>query len=244
MLRSLSDLTHYDVDAIDTSCGTVHDFYFDDKEWVVRYLVVDTRRWLPGRKSLISPTAVATAHWQSRRLGLGLTAAEIENAPEADTERPVSRQMEQVLAEHYHSPPYWRGALPTAYPPPSPTEMAPPPRALEHLENRHLRSFSEVRGYRIEAVDGSIGHLADLIVDTDRWPIRYAVVDTGNWLLSRPVLVALGWIERIDWSASMVRIDLAKEKIAESPAFDPLEPVNRDYEKRLYDFYGRPYNWS
>jgi hypothetical protein len=244
MLRSLKDLTRYDVDAADTSCGTVHDFYFDDGEWVVCYLIVDTRKWLPGRKSLISPTAVATAHWQSRRLGLELTAAEIESAPEADTEPPVSRQMEQLLAVHYHSPPYWRGTLPTTHPPPSPTEMAPPARMLENLGNRRLRSFCEVRGYRIEAVDGSIGRLDDLIVDTDRWFIRYAVVDTGNWLLNRPVLVALGWIERIDWSASTVRVDLAKEKIADSPVFDPLEPVNRDYEKRLYDFYGRPYDWS
>jgi hypothetical protein len=43
MLRSLNDMTSYNIAASDGDLGSVHDLYFDDEAWVVRYLVLDTR---------------------------------------------------------------------------------------------------------------------------------------------------------------------------------------------------------
>ena len=37
----------------------------------------------------------------------------------------------------------------------------------------HLRSTREVTGYRIQAIDGSIGHVEGFIVDCETWSIRY-----------------------------------------------------------------------
>jgi len=245
MLRSLKDLTRYDVDAADKSCGTVRDFYVDDQEWIIRYVVVATHKWLPGRKTLLSPSSVVRADWKSRRLVLSLSTEEIEHAPGVDLAQPVSQRMRQRIAEHDHPLLFWQGPMPTAMPPPSPTELALSVRDLpEPRGGPHLRSFKEVRAYQIEAVDGAIGHLDDLVVEMDGWPIRYAVVDTSNWLPGRKVLVALGWIDRFDWAEAKVFVDLARDRIEASPEFDPSEPVNRDYERRLYDFYGRPYHWE
>jgi hypothetical protein len=63
MLWSLEELRGYTIRATDGDIGTVHAFFFDDKTWAIRYLVVDTGAWLPGRRVLISPVALEQPDW-------------------------------------------------------------------------------------------------------------------------------------------------------------------------------------
>ena len=42
----------------------------------------------------------------------------------------------------------------------------------------HLRSSAEVTGYHVHATDGSIGHVEDLLIESQTWGIRYLAVDT------------------------------------------------------------------
>lgn len=108
----------------------------------------------------------------------------------------------------------------------------------------HLRSTREVIGYHIQANDGGIGHVDDFIAGGEDWVIRYMIVDTRNWLPGRKVLVAPTWVKRVDWAKRDVYVDLSRETIENSPEFDPSAPVNREYELRLYDYYGRPRYWT
>jgi hypothetical protein len=101
-----------------------------------------------------------------------------------------------------------------------------------------------VTGYRIHASDGDIGHVADFIVDTEDWAIRYLVVDTHNWLPGRKVLVSPAWVKQVSWDERHLHLDLSRQEIRGSLAFDPSAPVNREYEARLYDYYGRPKYWE
>ena len=94
MLRNVKDLRGYAIRATDGVIGKVDDFYFDDEDWGIRYLVVDTGSWLSGRKVLISPIAVGHAGWMARRLPVALTRAQVEHSPDIDTRKPVSRQHE------------------------------------------------------------------------------------------------------------------------------------------------------
>jgi hypothetical protein len=70
------------------------------------------------------------------------------------------------------------------------------------------------------------------------------VVDTRKWLPGGKVLITPFWVERIDWLGKEVRLDLRGEDIKNSPPYDPYAPINREYEIRLYDFYGRPKYWK
>jgi hypothetical protein len=123
-----------------------------------------------------------------------------------------------------------------------------PPELVEEFASEsgdpHLRSTQEVLGYYIHASDGDLGHVEDFIVDDDNWTIRYMVVDTRNWLPGKKVLVAPEWITEVSWGESKVYVDLTQDAIKDSPEYDPTETVNRLYEERLYDFYGRPKYWS
>jgi hypothetical protein len=101
-----------------------------------------------------------------------------------------------------------------------------------------------VIGYYIQASDGDLGHVEDFIIDDANWTIRYMVVDTRNWLPGKKVLVSPEWITDVSWGESKVHVNLTQEEIRDSPEYDPAEAVNRLYEERLYDFYGRPKYWN
>jgi hypothetical protein len=245
MLRSLNDLRKYSIRAKDGNLGTVHDFFFDDHEWIVRYLVVDTGNWLPGRKVLISPASIGTAHWSSRRLDLDLTQGQVKDSPPLAVDEPVSRQLETQLAQYYAWPVYWEphalGPVPV-YAKATAKTQGDAPEAPSG--DPHLRSVKEVTRYRIAAKDGEVGHVEDFITEDETWTIRYIVVDTRNWLPGKKVLVAPTWIEAVDWRDGKVFVVLSRETIKGSPEYDPSVPVNREYEARLYDYYGRPVYWE
>jgi hypothetical protein len=69
------------------------------------------------------------------------------------------------------------------------------------------------------------------------------VVDTRNWWPGKKVLVAPQWVTEISWGEAQVHVDMTREQIKNSPEFDPAAPVNRTYEERLFDYYGRPKYW-
>jgi len=243
MLRSLNEVMGYRISATDKDVGKVADFYFDDAALVVRYLVVDTGGWLSGRQVLISPESMGEPEWSAQRLPLSLSSEQIEKSPPVSADRPVSRQQEAALADYYRWAPYWPVAgmgAPVAVP------VRSAGTAKEKKEDRgdpHLRSVNEVIGYRIRAASREIGKVDDVIADTDDWTIRYLVADIGSWLAGRKVLVSPGWITHISWHDRQMQTDLDPAVIEGSPEYDPSSLVNREYEMRLYDYYGRPRYW-
>ncbi|MGD8627062.1 MAG: PRC-barrel domain-containing protein [Anaerolineae bacterium] len=249
MLKSTKEVQGYSIRAMDGDIGHLHEFYFDDLTWIVRYLVVDTGNWLPGRKVLLWPGVVGQPNWETRTLPVDLLKKQVESSPDINTDEPVSRQMEADLYTYYGWTPYWRGGSPitgigAAAAAETIARMAIQDDQPEGEPDPHLRSTREVIGYHIQARDGTIGHLEDLIVEDESWFIRYLVVDTRNWLPGRQVLVSPTWVEQVDWVERLVHVDLGQETIKNSPEYDPTMPVNREYEVRLYDYYGRPQYWA
>jgi sporulation protein YlmC with PRC-barrel domain len=237
MLRSIKSLYGYTIQARDGDIGKVQEFYFDDQAWTIRYLVVDTGGWLLGRRVLLSTVAAGQPEWEKRAFPAVLTKEQVEHSPSISADKPVSRQMEEDLHTYYGWTPYWSGAG---------IAMAEAAAEREKREagDPHLRSTQKVTGYHIQATDGEIGHVEDFVVDDETWVIRYMVVNTRNWLPGKSVLVAPTWVDRISWAGGLVYLDLDRETIKNSPEFDPSAPVNRAYELRLYDYYGRPKYWT
>lgn len=249
MLRSVNEIIGYELAAVDGNIGLCHDFLLDDRRWAIRYMVADTGTWLPGRKVLISPIALEDADWVGRRLPVTLTREQVKEAPPLSADEPVSKQYELDYYAYYGWPYYWVGPGlwgPYALPRQLRKEAQQERERIESPSpgDPHLRSTREVTGYHVAAADREIGHIDDFILDDDAWAIRYAVIDTRNWLPGRRVLVAPGWIASVDWAEGKVHTDLSAEQIENSPEYDPSTPINREYERRLYDYYGRPVYWS
>lgn len=262
MLWSVNGVRGYRIDAADGEIGSVVDFLFDDRTSAIRYLVVDTGSWLPGRQVLLAPGAVGQVAPETKAFPTGLTRAQVKDSPDLATDQPVSRQQEQALHAHYGWQPYWAvgpeavglapywGAAGFATPvyerqEPAGGEAAAR-RAAEAQQEQgdpSLRSAGEVIGYYIAARDGDIGHVEDLLVEYSAWTIRYLVIDTRNWLPGRKVLVSPQWLDRIDWPSQTVGIDLSREEISSSPEYDPAVTVDRRFEEALHQHYRRPLYW-
>lgn len=247
MMRSLKALEDYKVSANDGDIGSVRDFYFDDEHWTVRYLVVDTGGfWAGPNQVLISPIAFGPVDWSTRKFHLNLTKEKVENSPQIGLDATVSREYERDYFRYYNWPYYWGyGGVWGDWG--SPGAMAASPWTEGELDkpvrDAHRISMKEIAGYTIHGSDKEIGHVQDLIVDDDTWAIRYLVVDTRSWWSGKSVILAPHWIERIDLDKRIVHINLPQEVIRNSPEWMPDQPVNREYEMRLYDFYGRPAYW-
>lgn len=100
-----------------------------------------------------------------------------------------------------------------------------------------LRSVKNLKGYSIQAADGAIGKVDELFFDERHWHVRYLVVDVGNWLLGRQVLIAPTAVTRIDPEAKQVFLSLTKDRIENSPEVFADEPISRQKERDLHDHY-------
>lgn len=238
--------------ARDGAIGSVRTFLFEDTTWTVRYLVVDTGTWLPGRQVLLSPMSLGRVDWSGgivQGLPVDLTRERIANAPDIDTDRPVSRQHEAEFNAYYGLAAYWSGPLLWG-PYPNPGLTVPPPGALDAARERqdeirrhadpHLRSMAEVTGYAVGASDGEIGHVEDFLVDDATWTVRYLLVDTRNWWPGRKVLVPPAVVERVEWSERTVFVRVARERVRSAPEYDPAGSIDPDLEAGLDAHYATP----
>jgi hypothetical protein len=215
MLHQVKNLQGDAVVAKDGPIGELKDLYFDDERWGVRYFVVDTGRWLPGRKVLLSPASVDTKASTEEEIKVALTREQVEHAPGIDADKPVSRQYEEAHARYYGYSEYWLAAGMAgvgAVPPPGGETNRQLKQAERKAEQSHLRSSAEVIGYGIEAADGAAGRIDDFIVDDRNWKVDALVVDT-QWLPGGKVLVSANAVEHIDWQTKTVRVRMTREAI-------------------------------
>jgi hypothetical protein len=233
MLQSIKQLLGNKLGATDGDIGHVKDFYFDDQNWAVRYLVADTGSWLPKRQVLLSPHAIGTLHQAEKVLQVKLTRDKIENSPAIESHKPVSRQHEEEYHRYYGWPAYWLGdgmwgmsndsilETPAKTLPGESTAVngSHPKRA-----DAHLLSTQAVSGYHLQASDGIIGHVCDFMMDDKSWAIGQLVVKTGHRFTGNEVLIPVGKVDRISYDDSTVFVKLTREAVEKSPAYH-LPPV-------------------
>lgn len=251
MLWNASAINGFVMAARDGGLGGVKDMLFSDVGWAVRWLVVDTGNWLPGRKVLLPPSVLGAPDQEQRRFPVELTMQQVKDSPDIDTDLPVSRQSEAHIYDHYEFEPYWDGSFsPTSlvmavplgvpmtlpYPEPRDPVDGPPP----YEGDPHLRSIAAITGYGIHATDGEIGAVEDVLVDDAGWKIRYLTVDTGNWWPGERVLISPGSVRKIDWVAKLIYLGMDRETVKNSPPYDPAMTVDGAYDEKLADYYG-PY---
>lgn len=217
MLQNIRGIYGNKLAALDGDIGSVKDFYFDDKIWVIRYLVADTGSWLSGRLVLISPHAFAKLDHYENALHLKLHKMQIQNSPSIEWHKPVSRQFEEQYYRYYGWPAYWNGGAmwglggyPMVRPPPIDPLAHPTPRTRS---DQHLRSSLAIAGYEIQAVDGPMGRVTGLMVDDKSWAVRSLSVETGHWYSGKEIFIPTDRVNRISFEDSRVYVGLTKADI-------------------------------
>jgi hypothetical protein len=259
-----SEIIGYGIEASGGPIGSIDDLLFDDMTWTLRWAVIDTGAWLPGRKVLLPPSVIGPANVADRTFPVDLPRERIKASPSLDSDAPVSRQLETELYNHYDWLPYWTGGY--GHPGFIPVGVGPAAAALPPIgggpattssggvaeaevavaEQRrgegdpHLRSINAVTGYYVEATDGNIGHIDDFMVEDGSWIVRYLLVDTKNWWPGKKVLISPQWLS---WVERRVRVEVDRETVKASPEYDPSGSIDRRYEESLHAHYGYPVYW-
>lgn len=263
MIRNVQNVMGCSIGATDGEVGEVADLYFDDQQWTIRYLVVETGAWLDRRKVLVSPQSIGRPDWDRKLLPASITTEQVRHSPEIDTNKPVSRQHETLFLSHYRYPRYWEsaGALTVG---PSPTVQPPDSQfgwSDEHLSRaiaarehhteygvpdseEHLRSYNAVRDYSIRASDGDIGQIDGILFADDDWIIRYLIVRTGHWWQGHQILIAAQWINEVSWLDSLFKVPLSRQTLMDAPAYNPADPLDRSQEIELFEYFGRAGYWQ
>lgn len=260
MFRTASQLHRLVIVATDGEIGSIDRLFFDDLEWTIRHLVIDTGKWLPGRKVLIAPASVTAINDDGGRASVNLTRDRVRDSPDVDTEKPVSRQKELELARFYGYVPYWgTGGVwggsyypAAAVSPPfgmldTPMARAGAARDLEEVPqdnsddspepegsgDPHLRSTRELKGYHVQATDGAIGHVDDFVVHAESWKITHLVLDTSNWPGGRAVVIPASWVSGVAWETMKIRLDASVATVRERPEQTSPGAIDRELEGRL-----------
>ena len=76
---------------------------------------------------------------------------------------------------------------------------------------------TDVVGYSVEALDGSIGKVDEASNDVGR---SYIVVDTGPWIFGKKVMLPAGVIRDVDRDDEKVFVNRTKDEIKNAPEFD------------------------
>ena len=221
MLQNIKGLYGNKLAASDGDIGHVKDFYFDDENWVVRYLVADTGSWLTGRLVLLTPHAFGKLDQGEKTLHVKLHKKKIQDSPSIESHKPVSRQYETDYYSYYGWPTYWDGSAMWGiggYPvvlPLSKKEMEIQ-KKYHHRDDKHLRSMHEVIGYNIQSVDGEIGHVSSFLVDDKSWAIHELVIETGHWYSGKEILIPTSKVKRISYEESKVFASLTKADIQQT----------------------------
>jgi uncharacterized protein YrrD len=215
LLRSVHALDGMPIHATDGDIGHVHDLYFDDRDWRVRYVHVDTRHWF-GRHVLLAPAVVALVDWDDGRIQVTISREQVRTSPDIERHKPVSRQHHVPLYEYFQWPlsssdALWEGEELAARLHTLLTEMHLEPAtapAEQNTDDAHLWSARALRHYDVEGDTGDLGRVDDFLLDPDTWSLRFVAVEKGGPLRVNRLLVPVDAVRWINWDAKRVRLTL------------------------------------
>jgi len=234
--RSARALTGYAVRASDGEVGKVSELYFDDASWEVRYVVVDTARWLPGRKVLLPAAAVIAVRPDRGVVDVALTRDQVRRGPSRDSDMPIALQRRAERRARHNWAIDLAGEALAAVPEAFATPAFDPINAGGRPFDPHLRTTRVVIGLRLRAGADAVGVVDDLIVDEEEWTVRYAVIRLHG---GTRVLLLPQALREIRIEESLALADLPARAVLECPILDPATMLTYRYEEEVGEHYKR-----
>jgi hypothetical protein len=99
-----------------------------------------------------------------------------------------------------------------------------------------ILGIADLAGYKVEAIDGSIGKIDEASNDVGA---SYIIVDTGPWIFGKKVLLPAGVVDRVDTADEIVYVDRTKDEIKNAPEFDEARYRDSEYREEVAGYYSR-----
>ena len=235
MLRKIRELGTYRLHATDGDIGHLEQFYFDDRDWKIKYFVVDIGTWLHGKKVLMSPSSIVGVDASTRTINAAFNKQQVKESDDVGMHKP-----EGLVQHHdyslYLGLPHYLG-MNDSDRRTAPLETGNTSERSFKTYDEHLRSSKLVSRYHVMAVDGEIGQIEDGIVDDQTWTIQYLMSTVRTLWSSKKVLLPTEWVLWINAAESNVYVGLKRNSIATAPGFNPEKPLTHDLEIALHNHY-------
>lgn len=196
MFHSLATLKDFPLTTADGEKRPIRGFLFDDRTWVIGYLVVEAGTWLAPRTVVVPVAATEIPDWKEKCVRSRLTLEQLLASPLAETVRPVSRQQELAWSRHFG----WSDQEGHWY--------VPALAAQQEFEGSaeddpHLQQTDDLKGYEVQRPDGRAGQLEGYLIEDRSWHIGYLLLRMGEWVY-REQLVSTGQVSGISWGERRV----------------------------------------
>ncbi len=106
-----------------------------------------------------------------------------------------------------------------------------------------LHDLKDLMGVSVIATDGEIGTVRNFLFDDSSWKVFYAVIDVGNWFKRQEVVLPIAAVAQPDWTTRTFQARLTKEQVRDCPAVDTEEPVSRQQEIAMEEYWGKLACW-
>ncbi|WP_339184779.1 PRC-barrel domain-containing protein [Oceanobacillus sp. FSL W7-1293] len=228
-----STLTNLTIQATDGEIGKVKDLYFND-DWELRFIVVDTRKWLPGKKVLLPFHVQEEINLEEGYLKVDRDKETIRESPEVPEDKDFVSSYQEVVLDYFgwnsykenavldsdHGPvTTGNGQLENTSVPPEP-DLAAPENASDNL-----RSIEEFMEFKAHATDGKIG-LVDNIILTEEGKIQYLVVNSNeSYVENNLYLYRTDQVTSVDWFEKDLYLDDSVEGLEQVTPFKDKEEV-------------------
>lgn len=245
MFYRSEEFNNFLIQTPDGELGKLKDFLLDDLLWVTRYLVGEIEISEKLKKIIIAPSMIKKINLSRKQILIDSTIKRFLDGPKLENEEKVVRKYEKLFLEYHDLPFYWEKKYVQA-------------NTVENLlkngglhsnsepndaNDSYLRSCSGMTRFRIQSNDGKFGEISGFLLEYPLLTVRYVVVDTGSYLPGRKVIIPTNWIYFVNFEEKKVSVDLSIEDIKECPKLNPMEPVNREYEIKFFDYFERPKYW-
>lgn len=98
-------------------------------------------------------------------------------------------------------------------------------------------------GSPVAASDGEMGSVRNFLLDDRSWMVCYLVVDVGNWLKRRDVVLPISVLGKPDWASKSCCANLTMDQVRNTPDVDAEMPVSRQQEIAMHDYFGPLATW-
>ena len=197
MIIANNQLNEFSLRATDGSIGQVKDLYFNDDDWAIRYLVVETGNWFTRHRVLVPTAALDSIDATNKVIQVSLTRDQVKHSPDVDCDMPVSRQHQTDLSGYYGFPSYLEG--------------------VQRPSDPHLRSAEALNGYAARSNSDEIGHVKQFLLDDDGWRVVAVILKTGAWWHGDLMRIETDGIETIDWDSSSIEVIASRESLKDEP---------------------------
>jgi len=242
MMVSYKQLRGFSIKTKDGTAGHVKDFYFDDDNWQIRY-IVDENGVGAHRETLVDREWIKEADPGEKQLELTATRQQLDLKRKLDETNVLAKDMPKRSTAQAAWELLFKQLFPASFPDslsgetrmpmPAPWMLEVGPSLEKPVPQSNLQSAFDVIGYRVSTNDGKLGYVEDFIVDSKNWTVSFLVINVARGLDGKRILVSTEWVDWVSWKQHRISISADKETLRACPNFMLDMPLNPEDEPLL-----------